>query len=302
MNNFTVTCQMVLFPDKDADREFHIKDDLLFDCIGMGSSQTVTGFNNSKELGYALLTYFASRALNFRRIPFCEDRIYSQYRASHDQKTERILCKLDETSITAICNELLALYKHTQSHLTNKSIKYVNIRRELKIIDNCNRGFEQPPGYVETIIQLKRSAELLDIPEVQIEMDTLNSFGDQGAYCSDIALELSIPIENILYCSRLIASRTNKQYPVESGEWVVINKSPTGIVSLPTSAIRVRKGCGTEERKFTIKDAERFMKDYNPIYLRPLYHSNQVYGTHGFRLTLKRKIIQKILNLLCKED
>ncbi|MEX6035786.1 hypothetical protein [Providencia hangzhouensis] len=73
-------------------------------------------------------------------------------------------------------------------------------------------------------------------------MDTLNSFGDQNCYWADIALELEVPAKDIFYCSQLIADRPFHSKTVESGEWIVINRSPTGVVHIPVSSIRIRSG------------------------------------------------------------
>ncbi|MDZ4105698.1 MAG: hypothetical protein U1D41_05965 [Nitrosomonas sp.] len=296
MHPFSVTNQKKLFPRNGSDHEFQIKDNILFDCIGLGKGNSynpnrVTGFNSGKQFGYALLTYFASRALNFRRLPFCEDRIYSQYR-SYNENEKNILRSLDDGRVNAICAELLALYEHTQNHLARASVKVVHIRRELKADER---------GYAETIARLVESAKLLKLPEIQVEMDTLNSFGDEGAYCGEVKLELEIPIEDVLYCSCLVANRPGQQDTMESGEWVVINRAPTGVVSLPTSSIHIRPGLWSEEKPFTLNDAKLFMERYAPIVLRPPYHAPPVYGTHGLRSTLKRKFIQKALAFACKD-
>ena len=296
MNNFKVTKQTELFPRNSIDHQFHIKDDLLFDCIGLGKGnsynpQRVTGFNCGKLFGYALLTYFASRAIGIRRLPFCEDRIYSQY-FSRQEDEQRILGTLDENRVNAICDELLALYQHTQHHLTSVVHQFVSIRREIKADDR---------GYAETIVRLKKSAELLGLPGIKFEMDTLNSFGDEGAYCGNVTLELAIPIKDVLYCSCLIANRPGQPETMESGEWVVINRTPNGVVTLPTSAIRIRSGLWSEERPFTVKEAERFITSYSPIVLRPPNRILQTHGTHGLRPTLKQKVIQKALAYVCKD-
>lgn len=75
MNTFIVTRQDEIFPRSNSEQLFQIQDDLLFDCIGIGKAcsndpNRVTGFNCGKRFGYALLTYFLSRALNIQRLPF----------------------------------------------------------------------------------------------------------------------------------------------------------------------------------------------------------------------------------------
>lgn len=102
-------------------------------------------------------------------------------------------------------------------------------------------------------------------------MDTLNSFGDQNCYWADIALELEVPAKDIFYCSQLIADRPFHSKTVESGEWIVINRSPTGVVHIPVSSIRIRSSKHIDMKPFSKREAELFMNNYHPIVLRTLF-------------------------------
>ncbi|EJD6047035.1 hypothetical protein MJ634_018770 [Providencia rettgeri] len=267
MSTFVVTRQDEIFPRSNSEQLFQIQDDLLFDCIGIGKAcsndpNRVTGFNCGKRFGYALLTYFLSRALNIQRLPFCEDRIYTDYyNYLYDRNEKEILSTLDSDKVQKICDEVLRLYQHTQLHLAKISAQSIFIRRELS---NKN-------GYVDKILKLKSCAELLGLTEIKIEMDTLNSFGDQNCYWADIALELEVPAKDIFYCSQLIADRPFHSKTVESGEWVVINRSPTGVVHIPVSSIRIRSGKHIDMKPLSKSEAESFISNYYPIELRTLF-------------------------------
>lgn len=294
MTTFKVTKQNEIFGRDGGDHAFHIKDDLLFNCIGMGRGnghdpKKVSGFNCGKQFGYALLTYFVSRALNFRRVPFCEDRIYASYFSRRDDDM-KLLSSLNENRIAIICAELSSLYQHTQIKLAQAGLSSVAIRREIK---------SDQHGYAETFVRLKKSADLLGLTEVQIEMDTLNSFGDEGAYCNDVTLQITVPIKDVLYCSRLVANRHGQPDTMESGEWVIVNQSSTGVSSLPASSISYRPDMWRESRPFTTSDAEKFMANYIPIVLRPPYRTPQSHGTHGLRPTMKQKLVRNALAYLC---
>lgn len=298
VNTFNVTRQSEIFADDS--HAFDIENQLLFDCIGLGGSwmnrENIIGFNRGKESGYALLTYFASRALNFRRLPFCEDRIYTSY-FSAKYFPKEILKNLDNKTIQAICDELSKLYQHTQLKLSQAGLTSIAIRREIHSDEN---------GYVETFIRLKKSAELLSQDHIEIEMDTLNSFGDEGHYkCSTglgVTLELNIPIKDILYCSKLIGNRPSESATMESGEWVVINDSPNGVLRIPTSSIHFRDDMWNEygKREFTRTDAEKFMQTYNPIILRTMFRTEAQRSTQWLQPTLKQRFVKKLLRHICR--
>lgn len=292
MKDFEVTKQIDLFKDGAAHR-FEIKDDLLYDCIGFGRGHSydqtrVTGFNCGKYFGYALLTYFVAQALNIWRLPFCTDRVYSKFYRRGEYE-EGILRALDTQRVQSICDELKALYEHTQQQFKDRSIGVVSIRRELKMLD---------PGYVECIVHLKRAAEVLGIDEVCVEMDTLNSYGDEGAYLGAVALELEVPVCDVLYCSSTVADRVGQSFTVESGEWVVINRSPSGIVKLPTSSIKVRSDLFTAPEPLSTEEAKRFIERYSPVVLRLPALTPPKYGGPQLRPSLKYRMIQRLLGRL----
>lgn len=268
MELFETTKQREIFTKRGV-KKYYIEDELLSDCIGRGRKSTneyerVLGFNEGKSFGYALLSYFTSRALNIPRLPFCLDRIYHQFSFAMSTTDRKILNALDEEKVEKICGELKEAYIHTQESLKDAGLKSVFLRRELTY-------------YSATIINLIKCSRLLDLRTIEIEMDTLNSFGDADEYHKEFSLELEIPIENILYCSSLIDSHNCKEVLVEDGEWVVINRSPNGIFQIPTKSIVIRKDC-SDRSKITVTDArsaEQFMKDYSPLYIRQFFESRR---------------------------
>lgn len=294
MSNFKVSNQNDIFPKNGDFKPFEIKNDLLFDCIGFGRghgiAHKVMGFNCSKHLGYVLLTYFASKALGFRRLPFCEDRIYTSHLFKSDYDNN-LISNLTAEAIDEVCYELNSLYVHTQKSLTRAGLTHIAIRREIKSDER---------GYVETFVRLKKCADMLNLPSINIEMDTLNSFGDEGLYYGHVTLEMNVPIEDVLYCSNLIAGRTGELLPVETGEWVIINSSPTGVVSIPTESVKINESMWKNIEEFSIKDAEKFMSSYNPIALRQPQSIQAASNLHRHRLkpTFKQKLVKKLIAYL----
>jgi hypothetical protein len=306
MHVFNLTRQSCIFCNLKEDQRFQIKDDFLFNCIGLGcgtrkSSDRVQGFNSEKAFGYALLSYFASIALGFRRIPFCEDRIYTSYIGKIEQY-RAILNELDQDKINAIVGEVREIYAHTQDHLAKLGLDKVNIVRWIKSVDGGNayafNNTNSEYGYAETLIMLRKSCDVLGIEEIKVEMDTLNSFGDEGAYIGEVKIELTVPAKDVLYCSALIGDRRGQGTSMETGEWVIINRSPTGVQTIPTKSIIYRQGMFKFEKVVTRNDAKQFLEQYVPFVFRTWYRNVPTYKTNGVRLSLKYWLIKKLLN--CK--
>jgi len=267
MTMFEATHQKEILKNLNFDSLFKINDDILCGCIGLGIPDVnprISGFSYGKSFGYALLTYFAGNALAYRRLPFCEDRIYrQQFRFVREH--QEFLKKLTQERIDAVVTELRELYLHTQSVLKSAGLTHVKVIRWIG--KNKEDGDDIP--YYESIIRAKRSAELLGIKSIEVDMDMLNSFGG-GAYShlGGVKLELSIPIEDILYFSSILAPG-NSTPIMESGEWVAINRSPNGIVSIPVDAID-HPDKFLDDNNFNKEDAIRYMESYVPIVVKPL--------------------------------
>ncbi len=268
MDSFVTTQTQQAFKNLNISKHI-VRDPLLSDCIGMGRANSgdysrVQGFNCGKDFGYALLTYFASRALNIPRMPFCEDRIYNGFHLRNKHEDE-ILFSLDEERVNEICREIIEIYIHTQRCLQQAGLDSVNLRREL-------RG-KHTSEYIESILVRKVASETLGKDHMHIEMDSLNSFGDAGEYLGTISLQLEIPAKDILYCYKFIESKNTKSWLVEPGEWVVLNRSPTGVVKLPTSSVLVRDDKWYHEllNEMDSNIAENYLSKNSPLALRSNY-------------------------------
>ncbi|MGP2862769.1 hypothetical protein ACTVMW_11710 [Serratia bockelmannii] len=268
MDSFVTTKIKQVFKNLNI-RKYIVQDPLLSDCIGMGRANSanysrVQGFNCGKDFGYALLIYFTSRALNISRIPFCEDRIYNGFHFRNKHEDE-ILLSLDEERVNEICSEIREIYKHTQRCLQQAGLDNVKLRREL--------SGQNTSTYIEHLMLRKAASETLGKDHLHIEMDSLNSFGDASEYLGLISLQLEIPAKDILYCYKLIESEHTKSWLVEPGEWVVLNRSPTGVVKLPTSSVLVRddKEYDNLLKKMDSTFAENYLSKNSPLVLRSNY-------------------------------
>lgn len=280
-----LTSQSSLFPSKEwggEDHCYYIQDDLLFDCIGNGGEAEgmglVSGFSKDKKTpGFSLLTFFIAKVFNIHRLPGCHDRTqvgtFDNYSLTgFEKEIEGVLPLLSRERVESICAELGAIYEHTQNKLATKGLSYVRIRREYRYDDD----------YARSLYRLKESAELLGLDALQFDMDIINSYGCEGAYdTGGVFITEEVPIKDVLYCSSLVGNREGKIKTMESGEWVVLNRSLNGVVSKPSSCIEIRRDFWKDDRPFTEKEAREFMDDYSPLVLRG-YPSHLDYS-RGFK-------------------
>lgn len=293
---FEVTRQNDHWPRfSSVDHKYYINNEILVDCIGVGSgsmyrSDRVSGFSYGKGLGYALLTYFVSQALGFRRLPFFEDRIYCEYIYNDRLNILKNSYQLNENDICEIVEELNDIYQHTQKKLKEAGLSTVKLRREI-----ASNG----TGYAETIMKLKDCAQLAGRNTLLFEMDTLNSFGDEGAYkhLSDVTIEHEFPAKNILCCSNLVESKSSRDLDLmETGEWIVINRSPTGLVELPVEAIRYDLKNWNNKNAIDLESAETFLSNNLPMKHRNVTYFEENYGTQGRAMRMRKKIARWLLS------
>lgn len=294
--------------DRIRRQRFVIEDDLLYACITYGDGlpvKTTQGFTISKGLGYALLVFFARQALGLYRYPYCEDRILSndssaRFNRQTATEIEQVITQLTTERVTAICNELRRLYDHTQNHLSNAHLTSVTLTR--RVYDQSSPYREQQ-RYAQLLFGLKRAADLTLAENVQFEMDTLNSFGDDGGYGHfPVTLRIDVPAQDVFYCSNLVASRDFNRRAVEGGEWVVLNRSANGVVSMPAAWIEIEPAYCKDTWAMDTDAAQRFLEKFNPLVLRashnqffdhvpsysgrcwePTLHARLVAAWHAFR-------------------
>lgn len=232
----------------------------------------IHGFRKSKySCGYIMLCIFARHVLNVYRYPFYEDRVIASIHQHSDLGKELEACVsiINAQRFSEISSEFLSLYNHTQSKLAEANLKTVTLTR--RICFKNNDTFDREIDYGHGLFNAFQAATVLGKKTILLDMDTLNSFGDDGGYGHmPITLHLDIPAKDILYCSNLIASanHNDERGDTEPGEWVVINRSPTGVVEIPIEAISINENIIKKVFKMTEKSAKLFLDSYTPLQLR----------------------------------
>lgn len=227
-----------------------------------------------KLLGAALLTWFVQQALGIRRLPFFEDRLLSSVSCYERDGILAVLEELTPDRVAAIVDEVRGLYAHTQAQLRAKGVSEVHLRRHIDEKEPAGGGRlghgagMQRRGQAGQFAQLRLAAEELGRETVDIDMDTLNSWGDDGGYSHRaVHLHCTVPAADILLATELVAGAERR---LESGEWIVINRSLTGVVTVPTQSLDVQ-GLDQERSRRAIQQQtpERVLEHYQPLVFRP---------------------------------
>lgn len=274
-----------------------IQNRILADCIGIGAgssrskSRPIVGFNYGKDNGYQLLSYLTELALGFRRLPWCQDRNYRRGVYYDEKYIHEILKQLDPNTIEQLVREVKMIYEHTQAELSKVGLSKVKLVRHIAAKDN---------NYAQTIMGIRSCAELLGKNDIEFEMDILNSFScEDGAYghLSDVQIYHEFDASDVLYCSSLLHSGEKDRIFMESGEWVVINRSANGIVSLPTDSVTYDKtkwsdGLELESNK---RKAQEILEERTPFHIRQEREFDMRYASLGKHPKWKRKLAEILL-------
>lgn len=269
-----------------SDSKFQLTSELLSACIGYGNHIEpygfVTGFSGKKRDGYAILLRLMSRAFDVNDVPIDDDRIYTRY----SKEVDAFIASLSKPQLNEIAGELKHIYLHLQGILNDAGVTHIKLRREIgpkelprqKINEvTVSSHFSGRLNYSDLLMLYKSAADLLGKEKIPVLMDVLNSFTDtnnKGGYGS-ISIELSIPAEDVLYSYLMFPSDK-----MEGEEWIIMNRSSTGVVEIPVSSIvisddKIRKFYEESYRDLTLDFAQQlFSMEYSRTWGRlPLFRS-----------------------------
>jgi hypothetical protein len=273
-------------------QRYEIKDEILANCIGIGAGslksidKPIVGFSYGKDNGYQLLAYLTELALGFRRLPWCHDRNYRSTSCDDENIINAILSQLTEQRIDELVAEVKAIYTHTQNELKKAGLKTVTLVRHIAAKDN---------NYAQTIMGISDCAEVLGLDYIEFEMDTLNSFScENGAYShlSDVQIYHEFDVSDVLYCSSLLHFGDESSIFMESGEWVVINRSANGVVKLPTGSVTYDKTRWSDGLYLgaSVEKAEQVIAKWTPFHIRQERDFDKSYASFGKLPSWKRKL------------
>lgn len=293
--SFEVTRQDKYWPTRsenetellEKEDRYYVKNSILANCMGQEDlpsceEERIWGFRREKSDGYALLTYFVSQALNFRRLPFYEDRLYARYKDENDRKASKKVFNITQADVDEISKEFKEIYNHTQEKLKSAGLTKIKLRREI---------YDDGTGYTKKLLEVIKCTESINKETVSFEMDMINSYGDQGAYThnSVVTIKHEVPASDILYCSNLVGIEGTNDF-VETGEWVVLNRSLNGIVEIPLDSINYDKKYFTNKGWVPPSNPEKFISDNVWLKYRNICYFEMGDEKRGTAVSLKRYI------------
>lgn len=289
--DFTVTKQRELFK---TFHKYEVKHPFLCKCLGDGNKNggDIRGFRNYKGDGYIFLTYFVEEALGFRRYPFYSDRVVSSRKIIPAINQFNNLTTKD---IDSIIEEVKNIYEHVQNALRITGLDKIKLIRRIKN-ERTDESLHAEYGQATHLYQLKMAAELLNRKEVQVEMDILNSFGEGDYKGSEISLYAEINPTDIFYCHELVNLSAPNQH-LETGEWVVLNRDPRGIIKLPIKWIQEPRFSPPYEQLTSIEDAKKILE--NPSIIR-LPRISSISNKKELHTCLRKRKKQSIFGLFSK--
>lgn len=226
----------------------------------------IESWSTGKHKSGALLTWFVQQALGLKRLPFCEDRLLTENRFKPEDLFQ-IVNALTPAQVEATTKDVLALYQHTQTQLKKKGLTEISLRRAIAEKEGQS-SFGNPATTAGVFSRLRLAAYALGKTTIQLNMDTLNSWGDDDGYRHyPVYLYGLIPAKDILYATELV-EQPDKH---ESGEWVAINRSSSGVAEFATSNVEAWKlnlDETTVNEIFSRTSAQQFWDEYQPLEFR----------------------------------
>lgn len=222
--------------------KYKIRSDLLYELLtygdGLDSKFGLSNWNMDHGPARPVLTLIAMRAFDVYRLPGKPDRCFCR----HIWKTRygNAIASLDAETIADAVADARDLYQHTQKVLSWLGFTKIRLNRSLFNEGRDSWGQAQQVGYASFVSQVDDAACRLGRPSFLLPMDILSSWC-MGPYSRcRVVIEHEIAIEDVVWCSALIASRDasnpNKN-ALEGGEWVVLNRSIDGCVTLPAGCV-----------------------------------------------------------------
>lgn len=228
-----------------ADRT-DINHPLLYNLItyGDGSDTRIPIGNwNSWSFGArGILTWLVMDALNVKRYPWHPD--VCQAHAPQGKEAKGVLRIIEEhldspRKIQDALDEVRRIYDHTQSVFMRHGIQSIKLHRSLYDGDVGSR-VEGYGGYASKILSMSEAAKELQNDRFEIPTNVLTSWCEAAEYSDyPVTIQVEHPVENIVWGSDVIASKGwhPMQSAVESGEWVVLNRSLDGRLCIPLSGV-----------------------------------------------------------------
>ncbi|MDO3560701.1 hypothetical protein [Ralstonia pseudosolanacearum] len=215
------------------------------ECICRGAAKGARGgtTDTRKSVGHLKLTFAAMRLFGICRLPTHPERF-----ANVDDKCYReMAAAIEETTAAewvALVTDLDAVYREMQVALkADYPTGIVPLQRRIRLVANdAPIGYSILPNPKEVtygkhlaIMALKAQEE--GQGDIQFETDVLTGWclREPGAY-GEILIRRNVPIADVLLSQKYVGPSAQ----LESDEWLVMNREPSGVLRVESQAVEVQ--------------------------------------------------------------
>lgn len=239
---------MIAIPGPPSDALFTkltIKNDLLYELMtnghGLSEKYGFIGWPSINGGGvgtYGLLTWLMARSLGVDRFPWYPEQRLTLTPGSETETVQRVLAEFKSKPqfLEEVTLELQQIYRHTQSQFAQMGISTVRLVRSFSDGENYEKTAHHK-GFASRLVTLQKAARQLGYESFDIPFRTLSSWAKGGYGNSTVDVALDIPVEDIVWGNATIGSRISETNAIESEEWVVLNRTKDGVVSIPVEGI-----------------------------------------------------------------
>lgn len=206
---------------------------VLKDCLARNElTSPLDGTNGSREsLGHMKLTYVVRRIMNIVRLPTHPER-FSYIDKPHYEKVSQALQAISDVEWLALVTEVKELYEHTQMELAKEyPNRKILLQRRIKLFDASALDITHYATYMHYAVE---AADISGIVEIDADILTGWCTCDPGNY-GEILINHEFNIEDILLGTQLLEENSG----LESDEWLVVNRSPSGLLKFNKNDINV---------------------------------------------------------------
>ena len=222
--------------------------------------------------GGVIFTYICTRAFKVIRYPTTPDRSAAKSSTYPPKQVTDKLNELGEQGIQNLVDELLEIKRKTKVNLLkaydNKDP--IILERALSPAENwqhtyANREEDNPNLFP----MLAYAAKQAGLDSFSIDVDIASGWSTKsiGRY-GLLHIKRNWNIEDIILVSDYLTSPNDRQGPLESNEWICLNRASNGLVNIDVNDIRLenlpKKFINEIENHHSIKDlVEKLQKQAN---------------------------------------
>ena len=184
-----------------------------------------------------ILTWLGAQALGVYRYPWHPDQCQVMTPLGKD-KAGALTVLRDHfgtpEQVQLGVKQMQLIYAHTQAVFRRRNQKTIVLHRSFR------DDLHTVEGYADRLISQRCAALHLGLDSFQLNTNLLTSWSESDGYGGyPVTISVEHPVENVFWGSDLIASKSwhPEKAAVEAGEWVIIDRSFDGRLTVPVSGV-----------------------------------------------------------------